>query len=85
MRILVPLIPALCLSLSFLGCSGGGGITTPITPVVTNSIALQLSSSTLTIPEGSSAGSNITLVRTGTTGSVSFSVTGLPAGPPSHT
>jgi hypothetical protein len=64
------------------GC-GSGSVTTPVTPVtpvVTNSIALQLSSSTLTVAEGSSASATVTLVRTGTTGSVTFSQTGLPAG-----
>jgi hypothetical protein len=77
----VPSFPGILLSLSFIGC--GGGTTTPVTPVapvVTNSIALQLSNSTLTVPEGSSASTNATLTRTGTTGSVTFSATGLPAG-----
>ena len=53
---------------------------TPVTPVVTNGIALQLSSSTLTVPEGSSANTSASLTRTGTTGSITFSATGLPAG-----
>ena len=83
MKKIVLLFSGLCLSLSFFGCGGGGGTTTPVapvTPVVTSSIALQLSSPTLTVPEASSASSNVTVTRTGTTGSVTFSQTGLPAG-----
>ncbi len=79
MKNLVPLLPALCLLLHFTSC-GGSETATPVTPVVTNSITMQLSTSTLTVPEGSSASSTVTLVRTGTTGSVTFSQTGLPAG-----
>ena len=63
------------------GC-GEGGTTpvTPVPPVVTNSITLQLSASKLSVPLGSSASTNVTVTRTGTTGSVAFSVAGLPAG-----
>ena len=75
----VPLLPALCLSLSFIGWGGEAG-TAPVTPLAPNGITLQLSTSTLTVPEGSSASAAVTLARTGNTGSVSFSVTGLPAG-----
>jgi hypothetical protein len=80
-RLLFP-IGFSCIVFLSNGCGGGGTTTpvTPVTPVVTNSIALQLSSSTLTAPEGSSASSTVTVERTGTTGSVTFSVTGLPAG-----
>jgi Glycosyl hydrolase family 62 len=64
------------------GCGGGGSATpvAPITPVAPNGITLQLSAATLTVPEGSSASGTVALVRTGTTGSVTFSLTGLPAG-----
>ena len=76
MKNLVPLLPVLCLSLSFIGWSGREGTT----PLAANGITLQLSTSTLTVPEGSSASTAVTLARTGNTGSVTFSVTGLPAG-----
>ena len=79
MKYLVSFFTGLLLCLSLIGC-GGAGTTTPVTPIVTNSIALQLSNSTLTVNEGSSANTNATLTRTGTTGSVTFSATGLPAG-----
>lgn len=49
-------------------------------PRAANGITLQLSASTLTVPEGSSAGATVTLTRTGNTGDVTFSVTGLPSG-----
>jgi len=63
------------------GCSGGGSTpVTPVQPVVTNGITLQLAASTLSVPLGSSASTNVTLTRTGTTGSVAFSLIGLPAG-----
>jgi hypothetical protein len=79
MKNLAPLLPALCLLIPFTAC-GGGGVATPVTPVVTNGIALQLSTAALTVSEGSSASSTVTVVRTGATGSVTFSLTGLPAG-----
>ena len=79
MKNLVPLLPALCLLLSFIGCGGGAGNTT-VTPPPPNGISLQLSTSTLNVPEGSSASASVTVVRTGTTGSVTFSMAGLPAG-----
>ncbi|MGC2638195.1 MAG: hypothetical protein WA294_13515, partial [Acidobacteriaceae bacterium] len=79
MRSLVLPLAALFLSPSFTGCGGGGG-GTPVTPVPSNGITLQLTSSTLAVPEGSSASTTVNLARTGTTGSVSFSITGLPAG-----
>ena len=80
-RLLFP-IGFACIVLLSNGCGDGGTTApvTPVTPVATNSIALQLSSSTLTVPDGSSASTAVTLARTGTTGSVTFSVTGLPAG-----
>ncbi len=68
MKNLVPILPALCLSLAFIGWSGEAGIT------------LELSTSTLIVPRGSSASASVTLARNGNTGSVTFSVTGLPAG-----
>ena len=82
MKNFAPLLPGLFLSFSFLGCGGGGATApvTPVTPVVTNGIALQLSTATLAVPQGSSASSTVTVVRTGATGSVTFSLTGLPAG-----
>jgi hypothetical protein len=66
------------------GCGGGGSAasttTTTTTPVASNPITLQLSTSTLSVPLGSSASSTVTLARTGTTGSVTFILTGLPNG-----
>lgn len=79
MRNLVPLPSALFLSLSFIGWGGEAG-PAPVTPLATNGITLQLSTSTLTVPEYSSAGAAVTLARAGNTGRVTFSVTGLPAG-----
>lgn len=72
----------ICIVFLLNGCGGAGSNTpvTPITPVTPDGITLQLSTATLTVPEGSSASSAVTLVRTGTTGSVTFSLTGLPAG-----
>ena len=74
------LVALLCLSLLCFGCAAGGGSDTPVTPVAANSIALQLSNPTLTVAQDSSAKTTVSVVRTGTTGSVTFSVTGLPAG-----
>ena len=79
MKNLVPLLPALCLSLSFVGLGGEEG-TAPVTPLATNGITLQLSTSTLTVPAGSGASAAVTVARTGNTGTVTFSVNGLPAG-----
>jgi len=81
MKNLVPSLPA-SLLLLFVGCGGGSSNpgTPPITPIVPNGIALQLSTATLTVAEGSSTSTNVTVVRTGTTGSITFSVAGLPAG-----
>ena len=79
MRNLVPFLSALFLSLSFIGWGGEAG-PAPVTPLATNGITLQLSTSTLTVPEYSSAGAAVTLARAGNTGRVTFSVTGLPAG-----
>ncbi len=79
MKNLVTLFSAICLSLSFIGW-GGEAATAPVTPLAPDGITLQLSTSTLTVPEGSSASAAVTLARTGITESVSFSVTGLPAG-----
>ena len=72
MKQLVTLLPVFYLSLSFIGWSGREDTPPGIT--------LQLSTSTLTVPEGSSASTVVTLVRTGDTGIVALSVTGLPAG-----
>ena len=82
MKRLIAILPALCLSLSFTGCGGGASNsgTTPAPPAASNGIALQLSTATLTVPEGSTASTDVTVVRTGTTGSVTFSLTGLPTG-----
>jgi uncharacterized protein (TIGR03437 family) len=76
---LVPLLPVLFLSLSFIGWGGREG-TAPVTPLAANGITLQLSTSMLAVPKGSSASTAVTLARTGNTGNVTFSVTGLPAG-----
>ena len=59
MKNLVPLLPVLCLSLSFIGWGGREG-TAPVTPLAANGITPQLSTSTLTVPEGSSASTAVT-------------------------
>jgi hypothetical protein len=69
---LVPRLPVLGLSLSFIGWSGREGAAPGIT--------LQLSTSMRTVPEDSSASTAVTLPRAGDTGSVTFSLTGLAAG-----
>jgi hypothetical protein len=76
---IIAILSACCLTLSFTGCGGGGG-RSPTTPVAPNAIALQLSTTTLNVSEGSTASADVTLSRTGTTGNVTFSVAGLPAG-----
>jgi hypothetical protein len=58
-RNLVPLPSALFLSLSFIGWGGEAG-PAPVTPLATNGITLQFSTSTLTVPEGSSASTAVT-------------------------
>ena len=67
------LLFAFCVLISFAGCGGGGSSTS-------SSIALQLASPTLTISDNSSGSDAVTLTRTGTTGSVTLGLTGLPAG-----
>jgi hypothetical protein len=79
MKNLVPLIPAICLLLPFTGC-GGSGTATTVPPITPSSIAIQLSSSTLTISQGSSGSATVAVTRTGTTGNVTLSLTGLPGG-----
>jgi hypothetical protein len=62
-----------------VGC-GGGGSSQGVTPP-SSSISLQLSSSTVTVPAGGSIGSvNATITRSGSTGSVTLNVIGLPGG-----
>lgn len=77
MKSLLRLFPALLLLFALAGCGGSssGGTTT-----TTNSIAIQLSSATLTIAQGSSGSDTVTVTRTGTTGNVTLSVSGLPTG-----
>jgi Glycosyl hydrolase catalytic core len=72
----LPLVVAIALLATF-GC-GGGSITGP---GPSSSLNLSLSSSTVQLFPGDAATSvNLTLARTGTTGSVSAQVSGAPAG-----
>ena len=73
------LIPAFCLLLPFTGC-GSSGTNTTVTPITPSSIAIQLSSATLTVSQGSSGSATVVVSRTGTTGNVTLSLTGLPGG-----
>jgi glycosyl hydrolase family 62 len=63
--------------LASTGCGGGGGGVSG----TTSSFSVQLSSGTVTVPAGGSIGRvNVTIGRNGSTGTVSLSVSGLPAG-----
>jgi hypothetical protein len=77
MKSLLRLLPALPLLIALAGC--GGSSSSSSTPV-SNSIAIQLSSATLTLAQGASGNDSVTVTRAGTTGSVTLSVTGLPTG-----
>ena len=79
MKSLFRLLPAFCIMLTISGCGGSGGGSNS-TPPPSDGITLQLASSTLTASNNSSASVVVTLTRTGTTGSVIFSLTGLPNG-----
>ncbi len=61
-----------------VSCRSGGATTVTAGP--RSEIALHLSTSTLTVREGSSAKANVTLDRSGTTGIVTLSLKGLPRG-----
>jgi O6-methylguanine-DNA--protein-cysteine methyltransferase len=74
---LLRLLPAFLLFFTLAGCGGSSsGGTTP----VSSSIAIQVSSPTVTVSQGSSASATVAVTRTGTTGNVTLSLTGLPAG-----
>jgi hypothetical protein len=65
--------PLMILSVSCSGGSGGTG--------GSGSISVSLSGSTVTVPAGGSIGRlSVTIARSGTTGSVTLSVTGVPTG-----
>jgi len=74
---LLRLLPAFLLLFILTGC--GGSSSSSSTPV-SSSLAIQLSSATVTVSQGASGSSTVTVIRTGTTGSVTLSVTGLPTG-----
>lgn len=63
---------------TLLGCGGGGG-NNFVSPPVTGSLSVSLSSSSAVIFPGDSASTvNVTIARTGTTGNVQLTTTGLP-------
>ena len=72
-------VGSICIALLPNGCGGGGGGSTSPTQT-TNSIALQLASPTITATDSSSGSDAVTVTRTGTTGNLTFSLTGLPTG-----
>ncbi len=75
-RAIIVVILITLLAILSTNCGGGGGQT--VSPA---SISLSLSGSTLTLPAGGSIGSvNATIVRSGSTGNVMLSVTGVPTG-----
>jgi hypothetical protein len=74
---LLRLLPAFLLLFTLTGCGGSSGGSTT---TVSSSLAIQLSGATVTVSQGSSASATVAVTRTGTTGSVTLSVIGLPAG-----